>query len=179
MVAFLFLCYMIPDDKAEYLKEKEQMLLQNLRCEELAKQFKAGHLDLLKPIWHTDKPNIDLAKQPDQITNDIMSNGYTIMLNVNLSKLLQTFIPGKAKAILKRKIIASYGFENRKFCRILEHWQNSEPLIPPIIVFHNYYQLNYPQDGKHRLKIAHHLGVTDLPIIVPNLHYSAISALLV
>jgi len=161
----------------EWFKEREERTSLNLRCKALAKKFKSGALDGLKPLWHIKNEDIDFLKQKDQLDEELLVEGYTIIPAVNFDKLLHSFYANQGSFINDKKIINRNGFIDTQLCRIVEHWQNEEALIPPIIIFNKGLSQNWPADGKHRMKVAYYFGVKDIPIIIPNIYLEQVSAL--
>jgi len=162
----------------EWFKDREERLALNLRCKALAKKFNSGALDHLTPLWHIKEEDIDFLKQKDQLDEELLIEGYTIIPAVNFDQLLISFHSNQGSFISDKKIANNKGFVDTQLCRIVEHWQNEEALIPPIIIFTKGLNQNWPADGKHRMKIAYYLGVKEIPIIVPNIYLEQISALI-
>ena len=119
----------------DWLTEKEEGIALNLRCKAQAKKFSSGALNGLKPIWHLKKENIDFLKQKDQLDEDLLVEGYTIIPAINFIRLLNSFYANQGSFINDKKIINRDGFIDTQLCRIVEYWQNEEALIPPIIIF--------------------------------------------
>lgn len=162
----------------EWFKEREERTALNLRCIALAEKFRSGEFDTLDPIWHVKKEDIDFFKQKDQLDDELLVEGYSIIPAVNFDRLLSSFHSNQGSFISDRKITDKRGFVDNQLCRIVEHWKNKEALIPPIIIFTKGLNQNWPADGKHRMKIAYYLGAKELPVIVPNLQLQQVSALI-
>src|SRR5665213_1156333 len=145
----------------QWLKDREERIALNLRCNALAKIFRSGALDGLKPLWHFKKEDIDFLKQKDQLDEELLVEGYTIIPAVNFDKLLTSFYSNQGSFINDKKITNRSGFIDTQLCRIVEHWQNEEALIPPIIIFNKVLSQNWPADGKHRMKVAYYLDVKE------------------
>jgi hypothetical protein len=182
MTAFLYIVLMTEEQaKAQaenWFKQRAEMTALNLRCKDLAKEFRAGKLDKLTPLWHLEKTDIDFDKQLHQVDANLLDQGYTIFPVVNFDKLLDSFYANQGSFINDKKITKRHAFVDNQLCRIIEHWQNEEPLIPPFIIFNKDLGKNWPLDGKHRMKIAYYLGLKKIPIIVPNIHLAGVSSLI-
>ncbi len=158
------------DDFLAKMKESREL---NLKCEALLDLFNAGELSDIKPAWHTDIESIDFSKQRHELDEKLMTGDYTVE-HVKIEHLLASFNRANADFFRDKTIIHSYGFADRKICRVIEHWKNGTKLIPPTILFNDLAGFNYAVDGKHRLKVAYYYGVDEIPIIIPISHLKQI-----
>lgn len=167
---------MIQNDSSadSYLQRMEESRQLNLRCASLLSLFKAGEMEHLKPLWILNPELIDFSNQPDQLIDELLVDGYTLVERVDIESLVNSFERGNALFLRDKKLTNSHGFADRKICRVLEHWNNEERLIPPTILFNHSLGLNFAQDGKHRLKVAYYYGVAEILIIIPNVHLAQV-----
>ena len=154
----------------KWFEDRKKQLSYINTCKALFKEFKAGKLVELTPIWHSSVDKIDLKSQPHQLDEELLVEGFSFIPNVDMEDLLQSFQKAFTPFIRDKKIFNSKGFVDTQTCRIIEEWLSGKPLIPPLIIMNTLLDETYPADGKHRLKIAYYLGAKTLPIIVPNIH---------
>src|SRR5438132_10811150 len=98
------------EDIEDFIKNQEEYRRFNLECRELKKEFDNGILNDLKPCWQLIKENIDFNLQKDQLTPDLLVDGFTLVPSVEIAQLFSTFQPAFVSFITNKAITNRSGF---------------------------------------------------------------------
>lgn len=153
--------------------------------------FKSNSLPIPNVAWHTIESEIDLSLQRDKLVPELLTDGFTIIPEVDFELLLNKMTVQDA-AMLRKRDLYSPKFHDRTISTILNHWINNEKLIPPTILIYDEIFVNAlnngrhiitseelrPIDGKHRLHVSYYFGVKTIPILVINKQLSSIKDIL-
>jgi hypothetical protein len=132
---------------------------------------------------------VNLSLQRDPPDPRLLADGFSILNDVRIDHLISLMLEGDIEYYREDKFIRrSLDFETT---RILSHWLNGEKLIPPTMMVYTKEILGlfekgdiipsteiFPADGKHRLSLAHYLGVKTIPILVFNIQLTLLSKML-
>jgi hypothetical protein len=108
-------------------------------------------LNQIKPMWHTNLSELDLAKQPDSLVEKYINNGFHIYTSTWLA--LFSALNPSYEDLYKSKELWTDEQDEDKIARIIKHWDEDTKLIPPMLIDNGYDQL-VPADGKHRMKVS-------------------------
>lgn len=158
---------------------------QNKRHEEIMKLFHSPELNNIVPLWHINIEDIDLTKQRENLTDDLLEEGFTIIENVNIELLFDKMSSGNPN-MFREKILYNKDLLDWKISDVLDNWRKGIKLIPPTIsiIDKTIYNANtdtnelFATDGKHRINVAYYFGVTSIPIFVINKELEKIKTIL-
>nr|WP_121272659.1 hypothetical protein [Pedobacter schmidteae] len=165
-------------DEAKRLAEKrfnpsEEDKVFQLFCNTIKTDIESGLFPDLKPYWHISKDNIDFQLQePVPLTEDkyeIQGKGYELIPEIDINLLLNSMRPAYSEVVTDLSEFNNEGNLGYQHCKIMKHWIEKEPLIPPTIIDipgHG----NFIGDGKHRLNCAFFLGAVSVPILIPEIY---------
>lgn len=120
-------------------------------------------MPLQKPIWHKCLADIDLKKQPDQLDDKYVNNGFHIYKSSwdDLKKVLNPHFA----TICSGNSLYSKFQDKSKLDRIIANWNSGAALIPPMLI-HLPDNTLIPADGKHRMKAAFIVDPTEIYFIL-------------
>lgn len=170
---------------ADKLAADERIKIRNRRHQEIVKLFKSSKLTDLKPLWHTDISEIDLSKQRENLQNDLLDEGFTILQNIDIELLFDKMQPGNPE-MFREKELYNDDLNDWKISDVIDNWINNVKLIPPTILVIDKVidkSINdtckiFPTDGKHRINVAYYFGATTIPIFVVNKQLEKIKTIL-
>jgi hypothetical protein len=170
---------------AEKLASDERIRVRNRRHQEILNLFKSSKLTDLKPLWHTDINDIDLSKQRENLRDDLLDEGFTILQNINIELLFDKMQSGNPE-MFREKELYNDDLNDWKISDVIDNWLNKVKLIPPTILVIDKVidkSINdtckiFPTDGKHRINVAYYFGATTIPIFVVNKQLEKIKTIL-
>uniref|UniRef100_UPI004048704F hypothetical protein n=1 Tax=Flavobacterium sp. TaxID=239 RepID=UPI004048704F len=89
---------------AEKLASDERIRVRNRRHQEILTLFKSSKLTDLKPLWHTDINEIDLSKQRENLRDDLLDEGFTILQNINIELLFDKMQSGNPEMFREKEL---------------------------------------------------------------------------
>jgi len=170
---------------AEKLESDKRCKERNKRHQEILHLYRKSTLPDIKPHWHTNVEEIDLSKQRENLGQDLLEEGFTILDSVDIELLFDKMSPGNPE-MFREKNLYNEDLCDLKISDVLDKWINKVRLIPPtILVFDktiyksidNTNQL-FATDGKHRINVAYYYGATQIPILVINKQLDKIKSIL-
>lgn len=162
---------------ADKIAADERMRERNKRHREIVDLFNSSKLTTLQPLWHTDIESIDLNKQRENLTDDLLEDGFTILQNIDIEVLFDKMYSGNPEMFREKKLY-NKELDDLKISGVIDNWLNNVKLIPPtILVIDNTYKV-FPTDGKHRINVAYYYGATTIPIFVINKQLDKIKQIL-
>lgn len=147
----------------------------NLEFKEIKLQYSEKLSFFISPIWDTPNPKISAPYEVPWNSEDKLR--YQLIDSFSIKKLLKHVDEPYVK------IFSSPGFfqinlDDYKVCEILNRWEKGLPVDPPTIIWDSSSKKMIVENGIHRLNTAIKLGVSEVPIIVPNESYFEIFPLL-
>jgi hypothetical protein len=168
------------EELQRFIEQRQNLVKENKECEEIKKKLKNNEIKDLEILWHTNYNHIDFSLQKDQIDDNTISNGWTIIESIDVDTLLNSMAVTD-KEIYSKVILFNPDANDRQLCEIIKFWLREEKLIPPTVIAKPDIEgINkiYLLDGKHRFNVAYYFGIERLPIIVLNNHLDEVKRLL-
>ncbi len=163
--------------KQRLIKQKADRIDFNRMCDSIKKSYESGEILTLNAHWHLSVNDIDFSCQREQINDDLLSEGYTLIPDVEVESLLDSMQDGNPELYRRKSLFGKY-WSDYKICDVINHWQSDTRLIPPTIIFNRLLNKIYVAEGKHRLNVAYFFGCKVLPIIVPNVYLPQVRKLI-
>ncbi|EOW9210584.1 TPA: hypothetical protein PX804_003327 [Vibrio cholerae] len=158
-------------------EEHQRRVEERKFCNKIMDLHDKDALNPVKPCWHLDKRYIDFDNQGFHLSDELCEKGYTLIPAVDVETLLDAMQSGNPE-LYRSKSLFHEDWSDQKICNVVKHWQNSEKLIPPTIIYNYFLERLYVADGKHRFNVAYYFGAECMPIIVPNVQLEKIKAML-
>ncbi len=170
---------------ADKMEADNRMRERNKRHQEIVKLYKSSKLNDVTPLWHTTIEEIDLAKQRENLREDLLEEGFKIIENINIELLFDKMSSGNPD-MFREKVLYNDDLNDWKISDVLDNWINGTKLIPPTILVIDKTIDNmvtdtnelFATDGKHRLNVAYYYGATSIPIFVVNKQLDKIKTIL-
>jgi hypothetical protein len=170
---------------ANKMEVDKKMKERDKRHQEIMQLFKESQLPNITPIWHTSIEDIDLTMQRENLVDELLEDGFTIIENVDIELLFDKMSPGNPE-MFREKILYNEDLLDWKISDVLDNWIKETKLIPPTILVIDKAidnsdidtNLIFATDGKHRLNVAYYCGVTRIPIFVINKQLEKIKTIL-
>jgi hypothetical protein len=169
----------------EKMEINKLMIERDKRHHEIFQLFNSSQLPNIIPIWHTNIADIDLTKQRNNLTEDLLEEGFTIIEDVDIELLFDKIYSGN-REMFREKELYNNDLDEMKISDVLDNWIKGTKLIPPTILVSDKTINNsitdsnelFPTDGKHRLNVAYYYGATRIPIFVINKQLDKIKTIL-
>jgi hypothetical protein len=170
---------------ADKVEADKKIRERNKRHKEIQELFNSSKLTALNPLWHTDLNDIDLSKQRENLRDDLLEDGFTILQNIDI-ELLFDKMPSGNPELFREKNLYNDDLNDWKISDVIDNWLNNIKLIPPTILvidkiidsfIEDTCQI-FPTDGKHRINVAYYYGATTIPIFVVNKQLEKIKTIL-
>jgi hypothetical protein len=162
---------------ADKIAADARMRERNKRHRDIVDLFNSSKLPTLQPLWHTDVDNIDLSQQRENLNDDLLEDGYTILQNVDIDVLFDKMYSGNPEMFREKKLY-NEDLDDLKISGVIDSWLNNLKLIPPTILVIEGTNKVFPTDGKHRINVAYYYGATDIPIFVINKQLNKMKSIL-
>ncbi|HAF27804.1 MAG TPA: hypothetical protein DCG75_02040 [Bacteroidales bacterium] len=143
--------------------EENERREKNKRC--FKKKMKNSTFSIL-PAWHLTKSEIDLSHIANDCHKDLKKDSDYSLYLINKEELFRILDDCYRTVYTKEKIWKSH--EPDKITSVLESWENSNKLIPPILILDLKEEKFLIQDGKHRFAVANYFDAVYIPVIILN-----------
>lgn len=153
------------------LENQSKRIEKNKRLEEKQKYYKelmANQNFLIQPQWHLQKDKINFTYIEDEKPTYLKNSSDYSLYFINKDKLFEVLASVYKDCYVKEKIWDENTHTPNKITGVLEKWEKSCKLIPPILILDSKKDKFLIQDGKHRFAVAHFFDAIDIPIIIPN-----------
>jgi hypothetical protein len=155
----------------DYFSIENQMIRieENERRDKSTKRFKKLLKDStysIQPRWNLTKSEIDLSHLADECHKDLKNDSDYSLYSITKDELYRILAVCYKTVYTKEKLWKSH--EPDKITGVLENWEKSNKLIPPILILDLAEEKFLIHDGKHRFAVANFFDIIDIPVIILN-----------